>query len=41
MNGVGKVFEDVPDPISEVEVERVEVMNLRRWRVYDGVLESW
>ena len=28
MNGAGKVFEDVPDPISEVEVKRVEIMNL-------------
>ena len=27
MNGAGKVLEDAPDPVSEVEVERVEVMN--------------
>ena len=27
MDGVGKVFEDTPDPVSEVEVERVEIMN--------------
>ena len=27
MSGAGKVLEDAPDPISEVEVERVEVMN--------------
>ena len=27
MNGAGKVLEDAPDPISEVEVERVKVMN--------------
>ena len=27
VDGAGKVFEDAPDPISEVEVERVEVMN--------------
>ena len=27
MNGVGKVLEDTPNPVSEVEVERVEVMN--------------
>ena len=27
MNGAGKVLEDAPDPISEVEVERVEIMN--------------
>ena len=27
MNGAGKVLEDAPDPIGEVEVERVEVMN--------------
>ena len=27
MNGAGKVLEDVPDPISKVEVERVEIMN--------------
>ena len=29
MDGVGKVLEDVPDPISKVEVERVEIMNFR------------
>ena len=27
MNGAGKVLEDAPDPVSEVEVERVDVMN--------------
>ena len=27
VDGVGKVFEDAPDPISEVEVDRVEIMN--------------
>ena len=27
MNGVGEVLEDAPDPISEVKVERVEIMN--------------
>ena len=27
MNGVGEVLEDAPDPISEVEVEQVEIMN--------------
>ena len=27
MDGAGKVLEDVPDPISEVEVKRVEIMN--------------
>ena len=27
MNGAGKVLENVPDSIGEVEVERVEVMN--------------
>ena len=27
MDGAGKVLEDVPDPISEVEVEQVEIMN--------------
>ena len=27
MDGAGKVLEDAPDPISEVEVERVEIMN--------------
>ena len=27
MNRSGKVLEDAPDPISEVEVERVEIMN--------------
>ena len=27
MNGAGKVLEDAPDPISEVKVERVKVMN--------------
>ena len=27
MNGAGKVLEDAPDPISEVKVERVEIMN--------------
>ena len=32
MDGVGKVLEDAPDPISEFEVERVEIMNFR-----DGV----
>ena len=32
VDGAGKVFEDVPDPVSEVEVERVEIMNFR-----DGV----
>ena len=29
MDGGRKVLEDVPDPASEVEVERVEVMNFR------------
>ena len=28
MDGVGKVFEDVPGPVSKVEVERVEIINL-------------
>ena len=32
MDGAGKVLEDVPDPIGEVEVDRVEIMNFR-----DGV----
>ena len=27
VDGAGKVLEDVPDPISEVEVEQVEIMN--------------
>ena len=27
MDGAGKVLEDAPDPIGEVEVERVEIMN--------------
>ena len=27
MDGVGKVLEDVPDPISKVKVEQVEIMN--------------
>ena len=27
MDGAGKVLEDTLDPISEVEVERVEIMN--------------
>ena len=27
VDGAGKVLEDAPDPISEVEVERVEIMN--------------
>ena len=27
MNGAGKVLEDAPDPISEVEVEQEEIMN--------------
>ena len=27
MDGAGKVLEDAPDPISEVEVEQVEIMN--------------
>ena len=27
MDGAGKVLEDVPDPIREVKVERVEIMN--------------
>ena len=27
MDGAGKVLEDMPDPISEVEVKRVEIMN--------------
>ena len=27
MDGAGKVLEDAPDPISEVKVERVEIMN--------------
>ena len=27
MDGAGKVLEDAPDPISKVEVERVEIMN--------------
>ena len=27
MDGVGKVLEDVPDPISEVEIKQVEIMN--------------
>ena len=26
MDGVGKVLEDLPDPVSEVEVKQVEVM---------------
>ena len=39
MNGVGEVLEDVPDPISEVKVERVEIMNFRDG-VYDGISES-
>ena len=29
MDGAGKVLEDTPDPISEVEVKRVEIMNFR------------
>ena len=32
MDGAGKVLEDAPDPIGEVKVERVEIMNFR-----DGV----
>ena len=32
MDGVGKVLEDAPDPISKVEVEQVEIINFR-----DGV----
>ena len=27
MDGAGKVLEDVPDPISKVKVEQVEIMN--------------
>ena len=27
VDGAGKVLEDAPDPIGEVEVERVEIMN--------------
>ena len=27
MDGARKVLEDMPDPISEVEVKRVEIMN--------------
>ena len=27
VDGAGKVLEDAPDPISEVEVERVEIRN--------------
>ena len=27
MDGAGTVLEDAPDPISEVKVERVEIMN--------------
>ena len=27
MDGAGKVLEDAPDPIGEVEVVRVEIMN--------------
>ena len=27
VDGARKVFEDAPDPISEVEVEQVEIMN--------------
>ena len=27
MDGAGKVFEDMPDPVSEIKVERVEIMN--------------
>ena len=29
MDGAGKVLEDMPDSISKVEVERVEIMNFR------------
>ena len=29
MDGVGNVFDDAPDPISEVKVEQVEIMNFR------------
>ena len=32
MDGVRKVLEDAPDPIGEVEVEQVEIINFR-----DGV----
>ena len=35
VDGAGKILEDAPDPISEVEVERMEIMNFG-----DGVLES-
>ena len=42
MDGAGKILEDVPDPIGEVEVERVEIINFGDGMyVYDGVLESW
>jgi hypothetical protein len=42
VDGAGKVLEDVPDPVSEVEVERVEIMNFRDGvYVYDGVSASW
>ena len=27
MDGAGKVLEDVPDPVSEVKIEQVEIMN--------------
>jgi hypothetical protein len=27
VDGVGKVLEDVPDPISKVTVKRMEIMN--------------
>jgi hypothetical protein len=42
VDGAGKILEDVPDPIGEVEVERVEIINFGDGMyVYDGVLESW
>ena len=27
VDGAGKILEDAPDPIGEVQVERVEIMN--------------
>ena len=36
VDGAGKILEDAPDPIGEVQVERVEIMNFG-----DGILESW
>jgi hypothetical protein len=29
VDGMGKVFEDMPDPISKVKVEQGEIMNFR------------